>query len=139
MSGVHLASRLWMVLAMLAVAPLGAQGPKPATSQSTTAKPVITVRSDIGTYQGPCPARVTFTGIITIPAGSKKSVTYQWVRSDKSRSPKRTAALQGSSLTVTDKWQGGAPGEMMRFWQELQVLAPIAGKSRQVEVGILCR
>ena len=139
MSGMRFAAARFLVLPLLAMAPLGGQAPKPAAPPVSAAKPVITARSDLSNYQGPCPARLTFTGMITMPAGSKKQVTYQWIRSDKSRTPKRTATLQGTSVTVTDKWQGGAPGEMMRLWQELHVLEPVAGKSKQVEVGILCR
>jgi hypothetical protein len=113
---------------------LTAQGP-PAPVRAITA---VTANVNVGSYGGPCPAKLVFTGTITASAIPKGPVTYQWVRSDNTRSPKRTVTMTNTTVNVTDKWQGGRSGEHQRFWAKLQVLAPTAITSTQADVELLC-
>jgi hypothetical protein len=122
------------IIAAGASRPLPAQGP-PAPVRIITA---VTTKVSIGVYGGACPAKLVFTGTITASAIPKGPVTYQWVRSDKSRSPKRTITMTSTTGTVTEKWQGGRSGEHQRLWEKLQVLTPTAITSTQADVELLC-
>ena len=120
-----------------AARPLAAQGlpGPPAPARIITA---VTVQVNMGTYGGACPAKIIFTGTITASAIPKGPVTYQWVRSDKTRSPKRTIIMTSTTATVTEKWQGGRFGEHQRMWEKLEILAPTAITSTQGDAEVLC-
>ena len=114
--------------------PLAAQGPRAPARIITN----VTTKVSIGVYGGACPAKLVFTGTITASAIPKGPVTYQWVRSDKTQSPKRTITMTSTTATVTDKWQGGRSGEHQRFWAKLEILAPTAITSTQADAELLC-
>jgi len=115
----------------------GQQPKPPVKPPAMTAKVSVTV--DVPAYQGPCPARLVFTGTITLPGvPTKQPLTYQWVRADRTRGPKRTVTMTGTTVTVTDKMQVGIAGQMIRVGEQLEVLAPATGKSAQVLSAVLC-
>ncbi len=106
------------------------------------AKPVVTSVSagvDLPSYQGPCPGKLTFAGTIITAVVPKTPVTYQWVRSDGVKGPKRTLTMTTTAAVVTDVWKVGTSGEMMRVWQELRILTPTVVKSNQASAAVLCR
>jgi hypothetical protein len=112
----------------------------PAQAPSAPA-PIVTAATtqvNIGIYGGPCPAKLVFTGTITTSVVPKVPITYQWVRSDNTRSPKHTISMTSTTATVTDKWQVGRSGEHQRLWEKLQVLTPTAVVSTQADAEILC-
>jgi hypothetical protein len=115
--------------------PLRAQGTPLAPSHAVTA---VTARVNIGNYNGPCPAKLVFTGTITTAMVPKVPITYQWIRSDKTKGPKRTIRMTGTTATVTDNWQLGRYGEMIRAWKKLQILAPTGITSNQADAVVLC-
>jgi hypothetical protein len=117
-----------------AARPLTAQG-SPAPARIITA---VTTKVNIGAYGGACPAKLVFTGTITASAIPKGPVTYQWVRSDKTRSPTRTITMTSTTATVAEKWQGGRSGEHQRMWEKLEILTPTAITSTQTDVEVLC-
>lgn len=122
-------------LVVVALRPLGAQGAAPAPIHTVTA---VTAKVSIGSYSGPCPAKLVFTGTITTTAIPKVPITYQWIRSDNTKGPKRTLKMTATTATVTDPWQLGRSGEMMRVWQKLQILAPTGITSNQADAVVLC-
>jgi len=66
-------------------------------------------------------------------------ITYQWVRSDTSKSPVRTLTMTSKAALVTDTWSVGSSGDMMRVWNELRILTPNAIKSNRAMSAVLCR
>lgn len=126
------------IAAMLVMVPgmgLLAQG-KPVTPAKVVTG--VSVSVDIGSYRAPCPAQLTFTGKITVLAVSKQPITYQWIRSDGVKSPKRSLVMTSTTAIVTDKWKVGRPGEQMRVWKKLQVLTPNSVLSSPAESAVLC-
>ncbi len=135
-AGVGLVTVLGCVATALAGVsrPLTAQGP-PVPARIITA---VTTKVSVGVSGGTCPAKLIFTGTITASAVPKGPVTYQWVRSDNTRSPKRTITTTNTTATVTEKWQGGRSGEHQRMWEKLEILAPTAITSTQADAEVLC-
>ena len=133
----HVAVSLAGSLALAAAewSPLGAQGAASGPIHTVSA---VTASASIGTYTGPCPAKLVFTGTITTTAVPKVPITYQWLRSDKTKGPKRTIRMTSRSAKVTDTWQLGRAGEMIRVWKKLQILAPTGITSNQADAAILC-
>ena len=129
-------SSVGSVVMMIAAAsrPVGAQG---AAAPPAVVTSVVVKISTIN-YQGSCPAKLTFTGTINTTGVPRGPITYQWIRSDNAKSPKRTVTMTGTTVTVTEKWQVGRSGEHMRLWARLQVLAPTAITSNQADGEVLC-
>lgn len=133
----------WYIIAMVLAFPateLRAQARPPAPAPAPARVVITGVKAnvDLSGYRGPCPAKLIFTATIiaaTIPRGP---VTYQWIRSDGVKGPKRSVKMTGATVLVTDTWQLGRPGEQMRVWKKLQVLTPNAVTSNQAESAILC-
>lgn len=123
------------LLVAVALRPLGAQGTTLTPVRTVTA---VTADVNIGNYSGPCPAKLVFTGTITTATIPKAPIMYQWIRSDKTTGPKRTIRMTSTTATVTDKWQLGRSGEMIRAWKKLQILAPTGITSNQADVVVLC-
>lgn len=109
-----------------------------ATAAPVHAVTAVTARVSMINYSGPCPAKLVFTGTIATSGLLARSVTYQWVRSDNTKGPKRTLKVTGATMTVTTPWQIGRPGEQMRVWQKLEILAPTKLTSTQADAAILC-
>jgi len=112
-------------------------------AQATAATPrhavtAVTARVSMINYSGPCPAKLVFTGTIATSGLLAKSVTYQWLRSDNTKGPKRTITVTGATMTVAAPWQIGRSGEQMRVWQKLEILAPTKITSTQADAAILC-
>ncbi len=122
-------------LAFLAVAVPPASAQAPAAPTVTA----VTVNVNIGNYTARCPAKLVFKGTITVAALPKAPVTYQWIRSDNTKSAKRTIKMTATTAVVTENWQGGRSGEQMRLWQKLQILTPKAVTSDQADAIVLCR
>jgi hypothetical protein len=118
---------------------LGATVPS-AAAQAHAAPTItaVTTNVNIGTYNGRCPAKLMFKATITAAAVLKGPVTYQWIHSDNTKSPKRTVRMTGTTVVVSENWQGGRSGEQMRLWRKLQVLTPNAITSDQADVAVLC-
>jgi hypothetical protein len=114
---------------------LPAQGAPSGPIHTVTA---VTANVSVGNYTGPCPAKLVFTGTITTAAIPKVAITYQWIRSDNTKGPKRTLKMTSTTATVTDTWQLGRAGEMIRAWKKLQILAPTGITSNQADAVILC-
>jgi hypothetical protein len=88
-------------------------------------------------YQGPCPARIEFTG--TIFVNHPTSVTYRWERSDRGTGPVQTVFIRGGGLGVGTSWQLGAPGRVMDGYQTLHVLSPVDLYSNPANFSVACR
>jgi hypothetical protein len=116
-----------------------------AVAQGSAAPPVpkvvnsVTAAVDPASYQGPCPAKLNVTGTITMAKVPTEPIAYQWVRSDSTRSPKRTLTMTSNGAVVSDVWTVGESGQMMRLWVELHVFAPVEIKSKQATGAVLCR
>lgn len=128
----------------LSASPVTAQrgATKPAPMLVTKEGPLVTaarVSVDLAAYQGPCPAKLRFTGTITASAPLKVPVSYQWVRSDGVKGRKRSIRMTGTTATVSDQWKLGASGQMMRPWSELHILSPNRLVSNQIGAQVLCR
>ena len=115
--------------------PLEGQGTAPAPIHAVIG---VTANVSVGDYRGPCPAKLLFTGTITAAAIPKVPITYQWLRSDNTQGPKRTLKMTSATATVTTPWRLSRPGEMMRVWQKLQILAPTSITSNQADAAVLC-
>ena len=124
-----------------AAAPIAAQhgaagaSAKRSTLLVTAARVVV----DQAGYQGPCPAKLLLTATITAAAPLASPISYQWVRSDGTKGPKRSLRMAGTSGTVTDHWKLGVSGQMMRAWSELHILSPNRLVSNQATTSVLCR
>src|ERR1019366_2064044 len=97
--GSLVASLAWCaVLIVGAWYPLEAQAALPAPSRPVTS---VTVTVNTYSYGGPCPAKLTFTGTITTDVVPTVPITYQWIRSDKTKGPRRTIRMTSTTATVT--------------------------------------
>jgi len=75
-----------------------------------------------GIYRGVCPATITFFG--QIRANGPGQVRYQWIRSDRARTPvKRITFRWAGTQTVRTNWTlTPQPGKIP--WQAIKILSP---------------
>jgi hypothetical protein len=83
----------------------------------------VVVIAKTKTYSGPAPTTLEFVGTIFVNK-QPATVEYQWERSDGAVGPRRKLTIRAAGEGVTDTWRLGAPGEHMRVWEKLHVLAP---------------
>lgn len=123
--------------ALPAAAQRGPVVPQPA--RGATLVTGVTAAVNFAGYQGPCPAPLVFTATITAAGPLARPISYQWVRSNGTKLPKRTVKMTGTSVTVTDRWRLGASGQMVRGGEQLHILSPNALVSNQATTSVLCR
>jgi hypothetical protein len=133
----------WQAVFVLGCGAVGVSARTRSLAAQASAAPVhavtaVTARVSLINYSGPCPAKLVFTGTIATSGLLARSVSYQWLRSDNTKGPKRTVKVTGATMTVTDPRQIGRSGEQMRVWQKLEVLAPTKITSTQADAAILC-
>src|SRR3974377_1203205 len=71
----------------------------------------VTVKASPETYNGPCPARIRFTGLIEIQR-YPMTLNYHWERSDGAKGPVKVfhATRTTRTLTTVEPWQISNPG-----------------------------
>jgi hypothetical protein len=86
----------------------------------------------------PCPAKLTFHGIITVSGSG--TVTYQWMKGDEKRGPYRLSFPHGGAGNVTPlKFkEDGAPGEHIKEEVDLIATQPNV-KSYRGFVDLTCQ
>src|SRR5665213_1815785 len=86
-----------LIAGCLGAAPVAAQRSTaaPAPAKGATLVTGATVAVNLAGYQGPCPAPLVFTATITAAGPLARPVSYQWVRSNGVKLPKRTVKMTG--------------------------------------------
>jgi len=105
----------------------------PAAAQSITARVAAAPATNAG-----CPTTITFAGQIT--SSVPGTVQYRFRRSDGALSPVQSVTFSGAGhRQVQTSWQfGGAPGETISGWQQLEVFHPQAVVSNRATFTHRC-
>ena len=127
------------LLLACAAGSLAAQGGKESPPPTSKMFSSVTVAIDPTSYQGPCPAKMTLIGTIVTSGIPKAPITYEWVHSDSTTSPKRTVTMTSNAAVVTDSWAFGMSGQMMRVSAKLHIIAPAEHMSKPATAAVLCR
>jgi hypothetical protein len=92
------------------------------------------------TFTGPCPARIEFTGTITVASGSG-TVRYRFLRNDGASAPIETLQFDGpGSQKVTTTWTlGGSQLPPYAGWQAIEIVEPNPMKSNQASFQVRCQ
>jgi len=71
----------------------------------------VRVKAHPETYNGPCPARIRFTGVIQVQH-HPMTLNYHWERSDGLKGPVKVFHVTGNTRTITtvELWQLNKPG-----------------------------
>lgn len=94
----------------------------------------VRVTLDKPSYNGACPAKITFTAVISYTGTG--SIQYTWLRSDGAKAPTRTLQLKGGGTeTVTTSWQ---LGKSFRGWQALKIISPVQFQSQNSSFSVNC-
>jgi hypothetical protein len=107
-----------------------------------------TVSANPATYNGPCPARIEFTGTITDNVGNR-DVTYRTIYSDGgATSPQTIHFDQPGSQSISNPAAGGRPfdwtigdiNDLPSFqgWMAIEILQPVQLQSNRAEFQITC-
>jgi len=109
----------------------------PMDAQQRTVTKVVAIAKPKN-YTGRAPATIEFVGTIFV---SKHPVTveYQWERSDGGMGERKKVTIRSAGQGVTDSWQLGAPGQHLRVWEKLHILAPTGITSAAAVATINCR
>jgi hypothetical protein len=96
------------------------------------------LRADPFDYVGPCPARITFSGRISVTGSG--TVSYRFLRSDGASAPIQTLTFDGSgSQDISTTWDLGGAGFNYSGWEQIQILEPQALTSNQATFSIQCQ
>jgi hypothetical protein len=97
-------------------------------------------RVDSDIINGPkmaCPAQVNFTGTLQVKVvmpAKAVNVTYQWVRSDGTKTSPATKAFNGGTKTLTYKW---TLAKSYKGWAQLVILKP-SNQSAKASFALNC-
>ena len=97
----------------------------------------IDVSVDHPSYNGACPATITFKAVIHYSGAG--TLRYQWVRSDGAHPPIMTIKLDGKGTRIINtSWQLGAAGKSYSGWEAVKVLSPGNFESSRGEFNLTC-
>jgi hypothetical protein len=122
--------RMLLVCALLTAGAVPAAALEPVTRIDVVAKPAG--------YIGKCPANLSFIATLHVTRWPV-DVSYQWERSDGTRTPRQHVEIRGARHAVTDLRRVGARGQRLRVWERLHVFEPNAITSRQARAVVTCR
>ena len=91
-------------------------------------------------YNGPCPARIEFSGTITDNVGNR-DVRYKFIRSDGAGDTEKVIHFdQPGPQTVSDSWTLGDINLLPSFqgWEAIEILQPIQLQSNRAEFQMTC-
>ena len=90
-------------------------------------------------YKGPCPATITFHGVIDVEGGPG-TLTYRFARSDRATGPAEvlSIAIPGRKEVATTWTLGEQPERPFEGWQQLIVLAPRDVASKPAGFSLTC-
>lgn len=90
-------------------------------------------------YQGACPRKITFSGLITAQ-GSSGKVRYRFIRSDGAKGQWETLnfASAGSRKVINTWTLGGAGKNYQNYWQALEIAEPNAIVSEKATFTLRC-
>jgi len=95
------------------------------------------LQADPVNYVGPCPARITFSGTISVSGSG--TVSYKFLRSDGAIAPTQTLTFNGpGSQNVSTTWDLGGAGMTYSGWEQIQILDPQSLTSNQAIFSIEC-
>jgi hypothetical protein len=99
----------------------------------------VTLTASPKNYNGPCPARITFTGVIKVNK-SPMLLNCQWTRSDGAKKPvKQIHVAKGTtSVTVTDSWTLSSHGRQ-QISETLRVRSGMDDVSSSATATVNCR
>ena len=140
--------KLWLILALIVI-PLGlvgcSKGENPKISEEEM-KPLYSVTEVhvyfLGgqpsiTYNGQCPATITFIGDIVVDGPC--TVTYRWVRSDGAQGPVETGVFDAAgALQVSNTWTLGGSGWSITEWERIDILTPEPMQSNEATFTLNC-
>jgi hypothetical protein len=119
---------------------------KPPGTKSSSPEPngfrvvEVVLRADPFDYAGPCPARITFSGRISVVGGSGR-VSYKFLRNDGASAPVESLSFDSpGSKDINDTWTLGGPGlPTYSGWQAVQIFEPQEMKSNEATFKIRCQ
>ncbi len=126
--------------------PPGYTGDRCQTKVNTTAeqpKPFRVTQVQLSAtpdqYQGACPRKITFSGLITAQGGGGK-VRYRFIRSDGAKGQWETLNFASAgSRKVINTWTLGGPGKnYQNYWQALEIAEPNAIVSEKAAFTLRC-
>jgi len=82
----------------------------------------VSVEPHPASYTGRAPARLRFVARVELEGA--KTFNYSWERSDGAKSPVKVVHVTNPrqrSMTFTENWQLGAPGQRKEVWQRIHV------------------
>ena len=86
------------------------------------------------THSGECPHIFEFQAKIT--ASKAGQISYQWIRSDNSRTTPETLIFRAAGTQIIDNsWRLGESGQ---YWQQFQIVSPETMVSERVEFALRC-
>jgi GMP synthase-like glutamine amidotransferase len=99
----------------------------------------VTVTVSPKNYNGPCPARIRFTGVIQVEK-SPMLLNCYWTRSDGVKKPvKQIKVARGTtSVTITDTWTLSPHGRQ-QISETLRVRSGMADVSSSATATVNCR
>lgn len=99
----------------------------------------VTVTVSPQNYNGPCPARITFTAVIQVEK-SPMLLNCQWTRSDGAKKPVRQikVAKGTTSVTITDTWSLSPHGRQ-QISETLRVRSGMANVSSSATATVQCK
>jgi hypothetical protein len=92
-------------------------------------------------YDGLCPGTINFTGRIIMPYGLGL-VKFQWIRSDGSTGPVKTAGILPGlgSAPISDTWTLGGFPSLPHYagWEAVRILSPGSSTSNKATFTLTC-
>ena len=96
------------------------------------------LRADPFDFAGSCPAKIEFSGRISVIGGAG-TVSYRFLRSDGASAPVQTLVFDGpGSKDVSTTWQLGGAGSSVSGWEAIKVLEPTEIESNHATFKIKC-
>jgi hypothetical protein len=98
----------------------------------------VILRADPFDYKGPSPAKIKFSGRISV-IGGNGIVSYKFLRSDGASAPIETLKFDApGSKDVSTTWTLGGPGSTYSGWQSIKIFEPQEMESERANFKIQC-
>jgi hypothetical protein len=98
------------------------------------------LRADPFDYTGPCPAKITFSGRISVVGGTG-TVSYKFLRSDGASAPVQTLIFDSpGSKDINTTWTlGGASLPTPSGWEAIKIYEPQEITSQEAKFKVQCQ
>jgi len=117
-----MSKRSWFIAALLLIAGVALLLSVRSFSAPPPAISGVTVVASCQEYNGPCPAKLTFTATVTVTP--PMSFNFQWERSDGAKSKLKVMHVPAGhppTVNIVEEWQLGSKGKQETVSEKIRV------------------